>query len=173
MGMGMANQLQLIRVYACCGMMKTSLNEYTPYCLTQTGPYMANMMAAAGLDDVELVQATLVHDVVEHTSTLMDDIRLEFGDEVARIVQEVTVLEEDAADRMKKMEALGSNISDKAKLVRLCDVISHLEEVEEGKIPPWTTKPAYLATAVKIVNECRGINAELEDRADLTFARNQ
>ena len=150
------------------------MSEYDPQAPFINHPIaMANMMAAAGLDDLELVQATLVHDVVEHTSTLMDDIRLEFGDEVARIVQEVTVLEEDAADRMKKMEALSSNISDKAKLVRLCDVISHLEEVEEGNIPPWTTKPAYLATAVKIVNECRGINAELEDRADLIIARNQ
>ena len=150
------------------------ISEYDPEAEFITHPFaMAAMLTAAGVDDLELLQATLVHGVVEHTDTDMDDIRREFGEAVTRIVQEVTVMGEDSTDRMKKMEAIGHNISDSARLVRLCDVISHLEEVEEGHIPSWTTKPQYISLAANIVDECRGVNTILENRADQILARNK
>ena len=52
---------------------------------------VARILAELQLDD-ETIAAALLHDVVEDTETELDDIRAEFGDEVARLVDGVTKL---------------------------------------------------------------------------------
>ena len=52
---------------------------------------VAKILAELQLDD-ETIAAALLHDVVEDTDTELDDIRAEFGDEVARLVDGVTKL---------------------------------------------------------------------------------
>src|SRR5207245_835368 len=51
----------------------------------------AKICAQLRLDD-ETIAAALLHDVVEDTSTDIDDVREEFGDEVAKLVEGVTKL---------------------------------------------------------------------------------
>jgi (p)ppGpp synthase/HD superfamily hydrolase len=50
---------------------------------------VAALLSGRGFDD-EVVAAGLLHDVVEDTGARVDDVRLRFGDRVARIVAEMT-----------------------------------------------------------------------------------
>ena len=55
-------------------------------------PYgVALILASLHLDE-ETIAAALLHDVVEDTDTTLDDVRDEFGDEIARLVDGVTKL---------------------------------------------------------------------------------
>ena len=51
----------------------------------------AKIVAQLRMDETTIA-AALLHDVVEDTSVLIDEVRVEFGDEVARLVEGVTKL---------------------------------------------------------------------------------
>src|SRR6185295_13105286 len=51
----------------------------------------AKICAQLQLDD-ETIAAALLHDVVEDTEADIDDVRAEFGDEIAKLVEGVTKL---------------------------------------------------------------------------------
>ncbi|MBX5476159.1 MAG: bifunctional (p)ppGpp synthetase/guanosine-3',5'-bis(diphosphate) 3'-pyrophosphohydrolase [Clostridia bacterium] len=71
---------------------------------------VAGILAELELDDVTIA-AALLHDVVEDTSVTIEDVRREFGDEVAELVDGVTKLErlsfrshaEEQAENVRKM----------------------------------------------------------------------
>ncbi|HDN81081.1 MAG: GTP diphosphokinase [Chloroflexi bacterium] len=72
-------------------------------------PYIQHSLAVAHiLSDLRLDPATiaagLLHDVVEDTILDVDDIRAEFGEEVARLVDGVTKLEKMEKDRLQARE---------------------------------------------------------------------
>lgn len=56
----------------------------TPYILH---PMEAAAIAATLTDDQEVLAAVMLHDTVEDTDVTLDDIRREFGERVARLVQ--------------------------------------------------------------------------------------
>jgi len=60
-------------------------------------PYILHPLAVAGILaqtklDPPTIAAALLHDVAEDTSVTVDDIRAQFGDEIARLVDAVTKL---------------------------------------------------------------------------------
>ncbi len=66
----------------------------------------------------EVLAAALLHDVVEAGATTVDNLRAEFGDEVARLVDAMTVRPgEDAAGAAARADEAGAA----ALLLRLCD----------------------------------------------------
>lgn len=48
---------------------------------------VATYLSTTGVTDLPTLQAATLHDVVEDTGTTLDEIRAEFGDEVANIVE--------------------------------------------------------------------------------------
>lgn len=74
--------------------------------------------------------AALLHDVVEDTEYTIEDIKREFGNEVAKLVKELTS-EEDLLDGMGKTEYLldkMSTMSNDALIIKLCDRLQNLSD---------------------------------------------
>lgn len=65
---------------------------------------VARIVADIGLDDVSLA-AALLHDAVEDTEITLDDVRRDFGDEVATLVDGVTKLERLQFDSREAQQA--------------------------------------------------------------------
>jgi guanosine-3',5'-bis(diphosphate) 3'-pyrophosphohydrolase len=97
---------------------------------------VARILAELQLDN-ETIAAALLHDVVEDTETELDDIRAEFGDEVARLVDGVTKLtrisfqsrEQAEAENYRKMiVAMSEDV--RVILVKLADRLHNLRTIE-------------------------------------------
>ncbi|KAI9104649.1 hypothetical protein DFS34DRAFT_603952 [Phlyctochytrium arcticum] len=118
-----------------------------------------------GVNDLETLQAAVLHDTVEDTDTTFAEIESEFGANVRKIVSEVTddkTLEK--AERKRLQLETAPKKSDKAKLVKMADKIYNLRDLQ--KLPPadWTPERVveYFGWAKKVTNGCRGINPALE-----------
>lgn len=48
---------------------------------------VAELLAAAGVNDVITLSAAVLHDTLEDTDTTMDELCREFGEEVAEVVR--------------------------------------------------------------------------------------
>ncbi|MFY9983453.1 MAG: HD domain-containing protein [Chthoniobacterales bacterium] len=96
---------------------------------------VAKLVANGGGDEAQVAAAWL-HDVVEDTPVSLNHIRMVFGADVAKLVQELT-------DRFTKHNYPGLNrrqrkakemqrlskISDRAKTIKYADLVSNLESV--------------------------------------------
>src|SRR5919205_904438 len=96
----------------------------------------AKICAQLRLDD-ETIAAALLHDVVEDTDAEIEDVRDEFGDEVAKLVEGVTKLtritfqsrEQAEAENYRKMiVAMAQDV--RVILIKLADRLHNLREIE-------------------------------------------
>jgi len=108
-------------------------------------PYMTHPLLVSGLladmhMDMVCLQTGLLHDVVEDTSATLEEVRTEFGDEVARCVDGVTKLskldlasrEERQAESVRKM--LLAMVNDiRVILVKLADRLHNMRTL--GSLP--------------------------------------
>ncbi len=103
-------------------------------------PYIHHPIEVADLvrrvsHTVEMVCAAYLHDVVEDTSRTLSDVRLAFGDEVARIVSELTDVSTPADGTRAQRKAIDlahiAAASAEAQTVKLADLISNTCSVAE------------------------------------------
>ncbi|KFV86719.1 Guanosine-3',5'-bis(diphosphate) 3'-pyrophosphohydrolase MESH1, partial [Struthio camelus australis] len=76
----------------------------------------------AGVTDIVVLQAALLHDTVEDTDTTFSEIEEWFGEEVRRVVEEVT--DDKTLPKMERKRLQiehAPNCSPRAKLVKLAD----------------------------------------------------
>lgn len=128
---------------------------------------------ATGGDDPVLVIAGLLHDAIEDSDLTPDDLARDFGAEVADLVAEVTDPEgvtEDARRRHQVEAAPG--LSTRARLLKLADKTSNIEEMTADPPPGWSGAEirAYVQWGADVAAGCRGLNAELEQRFDAALA---
>ncbi|MDP9266068.1 MAG: bifunctional (p)ppGpp synthetase/guanosine-3',5'-bis(diphosphate) 3'-pyrophosphohydrolase [Chloroflexota bacterium] len=110
------------------------------------GPFIEHPAAAAllvaelGLD-AATVAAALLHDVPEDTPRSTDDLRREFGDEIARLVEGVTKLsrfsgqtsDQQQAENIRKMFlAMADDL--RVVVIKLCDRLHNMRTL--GALPP-------------------------------------
>src|SRR5256712_1952798 len=96
----------------------------------------AKICAQLRLDD-ETIAAALLHDVVEDTETDIDEVRAEFGDEVAKLVEGVTKLtrvhfqsrEQAEAENYRKL-IIAMAEDARVILIKLADRLHNLREIE-------------------------------------------
>src|SRR5437764_7236544 len=100
-------------------------------------PWGAAKICAQLRLDEQTLAAALLHDVVEDTGTALDEVRAEFGDEVARLVDGVTKLtrvqfqsrEQAEAENYRKMVvAMSEDV--RVILVKLTDRLHNLRTIE-------------------------------------------
>jgi guanosine-3',5'-bis(diphosphate) 3'-pyrophosphohydrolase len=88
-------------------------------------------LASAATDDVELTAAAWLHDVVEDTNTSLEEIRNEFGNTIASLVDEVTKNAEEQGNRSKKeyYHEKVRKITSKALTLKLFDRLANIMSV--------------------------------------------
>ncbi len=99
-------------------------------------PYIVHPMEAVEIvatitPDQELLAAAALHDTVEDTDVTIDDIRREFGDRIASLVQIESVSDDEGTwhERKKKAIDLIAKAPLDAKIVALGDKLSNMRAI--------------------------------------------
>lgn len=119
--------------------------------------------------DEATLAAAILHDTIEDTETTPDEIRQAFGDEVSGLVQEVTDNRSLPKQRRKQLQIeRAPHISHKAKLIKLADKISNVNDLLHSPPRRWSLarKQQYLLWTEKVVAGMRGANPALEQCYD-------
>ncbi|HEX3958029.1 MAG TPA: HD domain-containing protein [Trebonia sp.] len=122
-------------------------------------PYAEHLLEAlevlvrgAGVTDPDILQAAVLHDVVEDTPCTIDDVRLAFGGRVAEMVGWVTKPEPaEGIDRKTAKEAYLSRLKDApddAVLVKLADRVSNVQTLRNLRLPK---QRQYYAETVRYI----------------------
>ena len=148
---------------------------------SSASPYINHPIALASLlriqgnvDDPVVIAAALLHDTIEDTETTWQELRGEFGEEIADVVLEVTDTQWlDTATRKRLQVQKASASSDRAKLVKLADKICNLRDILASPPPNWSLerRQKYFDWAKEVVDRIRGVHPELERRFDEVFAQ--
>jgi len=128
--------------------------------------------ATAGQDIIAVLGAIL-HDTVEDTKTTPAELAAEFGEDVAKVVLEVTDNKNlPKAERKLLQVETAVGKSSRAKLIKIADKTSNLRSINESPPSTWDTarKRQYFEWAAQVVQQCRGTNAWLEARFDEAHA---
>jgi guanosine-3',5'-bis(diphosphate) 3'-pyrophosphohydrolase len=143
---------------------------------SDASPYVNHAIAVAELlatvarvEDPEILQAAVLHDVLEDTEVLYSELEARFGPAVASMVAEVSDDKSLPSPERKERQAHSArDLSLGAKLIRIADKICNVHDV--GKRPPsgWTPmrRQAYVAWTGRVVDGCRGVSPALEARFD-------
>ncbi len=128
---------------------------------------VAQQLAEAGLEnDVELLMAAVLHDVVEDTDATGEEVRALFGERVAEIVMEVTD-DKTLPDERRKQLAVKhiAGKSGAAQLLKLSDLIANIYDVIHHP-PNWSAerKNRYFDWSERVVKAIRGVHPDLEAR---------
>jgi guanosine-3',5'-bis(diphosphate) 3'-pyrophosphohydrolase len=136
----------------------------------------ATLAEIGEINDVDVLQAALLHDTVEDTDTTPDEVESHFGVRVRSIVVEVTddkTLEK--LERKAKQIAHAPHLSVEAQSLKLADKISNIFDVAFAKPVDWSAEKQieYLDWAEQVVAGLRGCNAALEELFDDQVARSR
>jgi len=121
--------------------------------------------------DAELVAAGWLHDTVEDELATRVELKAEFGDRIAALVDEVTDdMSLPQAKRRQKQVEDAPHKSPDAKLIKIADKISNIcARIHANPSPEQRTElAAYTMWAEDVVAGCRGGNARLDAKFDET-----
>lgn len=131
---------------------------------------VANLLANVGkVEDTEVLIAALLHDTIEDTGTTKEEIARMFGENVSKMVLEVTDDKSlpKPARKQRQIEH-APHLSPGAKLIKLGDKISNITDILNNPPHDWTLerKCEYIAWGENVVAGLRGANAKLEKHFD-------
>lgn len=125
---------------------------------------VARILGEAGVADVEVLMAAILHDTIEDTDTTAEELAERFGARVCSLVLEVT--DDKSLDKLerKRLQVLKAPAtSADAKMIKLGDKIANLRDL---KTPPvgWDAKRvgAYIQFAEMVAGGCVGANPALD-----------
>ena len=136
---------------------------------------LANVLAVeCSIDDVEVICGALLHDTIEDTETTEAELVAAFGENITRIVLEVT--DDKTLDKIERKEAQvahAPHISDQAKLVKLADKISNLRDISASPPSGWSVdrKQEYFDWAARVIEGLRGVHPKLEALFDQIYSK--
>jgi (p)ppGpp synthase/HD superfamily hydrolase len=137
---------------------------------------VADLIWTAGGREIEIAAAWL-HDCVEDTAVTLEDIKNEFGVEVAALVHELTDPENlkqlPTTERKQKQAERISNESEGARRIKLADQTSNVRCVTVDPKAQWTLEGRrnYVLGAKKIADNCKGLNSILDDAFNREYTR--
>lgn len=123
--------------------------------------------------NTDAVVAGILHDTIEDTGTSYEELKREFGENVADIVRECTDDKSLPKAERKRLQAeSAAHKSDEAKMVKMADKTSNLRSILASPPANWDEKRKveYFEWAKTVVDNCRGVNAGLEGEFDKTYA---
>jgi guanosine-3',5'-bis(diphosphate) 3'-pyrophosphohydrolase len=120
-----------------------------------------------------LLSAAALHDVVEDTKCTPAELQSVFGEEVLRIVMEVTDdMSLPSAERKRRQVEKAPHLSPEGRMIKIADKIANMQDILDYPIE-WTKqrKRAYFEWAAEVVNGCRGVNPGLEKAFDEIYMK--
>jgi guanosine-3',5'-bis(diphosphate) 3'-pyrophosphohydrolase len=126
-----------------------------------------------GVTDPQVIAAALLHDTLEDTETTWQELRGEFGREIADVVLEVTDTKWISKQARKRLQvSRAKHSSDMAKLVKLADKICNVRDVAAHPPANWPVerRRQYFDWAKEVVDRLRGAHPELERKFDEVYA---
>ena len=127
---------------------------------------VADLLANVGdIKEENTIIAALLHDTIEDTKTSTEEIRKEFGDEVLKIVKEVTDDRTLPSKERKRLQVINaSHKSQPAKQIKLADKICNIKSVIHDPPVGWNLQRRiqYLKWSEKVINGVRGCCPPLE-----------
>jgi len=136
---------------------------------------LANVLAnEGGVTDVEVLCAALLHDTIEDTETMADELRAQFGEAITAIVLEVTDDKSlPKAERKRLQVEHAAHASPKAKQVKLADKICNLRDILASPPADWSIerKQEYFDWSARVVAGARDAHAGLANLFDQLYAR--
>jgi GTP diphosphokinase / guanosine-3',5'-bis(diphosphate) 3'-diphosphatase len=145
----------------------------------KSSPYINHPIALAdvlcnegGITDENVLCTALLHDTVEDTETTPKELTQVFGKTISGLVMELT---DDKtlpkADRKRLQIEHAAHASHHAKLVKLADKISNLQDIVSYPPDGWDIqrKQEYFDGAKAVVDQVRGTNADLEGIFDAIY----
>lgn len=131
---------------------------------------VAHLLAEAtdGADET-LIAAGLLHDAIEDVQVTSEELKREFGAEVAALVCEVTDDKTLPKEERKRLQVEHApRISPRARMIKLADKISNLRTLLYSPPAGWSRQRIveYYAWASQVVAGCRSVNAFLEAQFD-------
>jgi guanosine-3',5'-bis(diphosphate) 3'-pyrophosphohydrolase len=145
----------------------------------EASPYINHPLALArvlrleaGVEDIDVIIAAILHDTLEDTETTLEELEREFGPRIARIVDEVT---DDhslpKAERKRLQVERAPQASPQAKLVKLADKICNLRDVVDAPPARWSLerRRGYFEWAKAVIDGVRGTHPRLEAIFDETY----
>lgn len=135
---------------------------------------VANLLInIAGSEDVAMVQAALLHDLIEDTGITVEEVEQKFGVEVSQIVWELTDDKSLPSLERKRLQVeFAPKLSPKAKLIRIADKVCNLQDLINYPIG-WSRKRkiAYVEWSREVVRRCTGVNGHLESLFEETASK--
>ena len=127
----------------------------------------------AGVMEVDVLCAALLHDTIEDTQTTPAELDAAFGPEVCAIVLEVT--DDKALPKVARKRAQvehAGHARRQARLVKLADKICNLRDVARSPPVGWdlARRQAYFDWGLEVVDRLRGTHAGLEALFDAAYA---
>lgn len=146
--------------------------EKTPYINHPIGVAHILTEEAKLTDDINVIQAALLHDTVEDTDTTFEELREVFGDDVTNLVQEATDDKSLPYRERKRLQIeTAAHHTPRARLVKLADKLYNLRDLRKSTPSGWseTRVQEYFEWAAKVVKGLRGVNQYMEDQLDAMF----
>jgi guanosine-3',5'-bis(diphosphate) 3'-pyrophosphohydrolase len=138
----------------------------------ESSPYVNHLIAVAetlwcegGIRDAVTIVSGILHDAIEDTGTVPEEIESLFGKAVLAVVTEVTDDKGLPKGLRKRMQVeTAPRISHPAKRVKLADKICNLEDIMASPPTGWAAerKREYVRWARQVVDGLRGTNNRLE-----------
>jgi guanosine-3',5'-bis(diphosphate) 3'-pyrophosphohydrolase len=137
----------------------------TPY-INHPIAVVDTLWRVGGIRHVPTLVAGILHDTVEDTGTTPEELRLLFGEEVERIVLEVTddkALPKSERKRLQVERAPHKSVP--AKCVKLADKICNVRDVTHNPPPNWPLerRREYFDWSERVVEGLCGANPALEE----------
>jgi guanosine-3',5'-bis(diphosphate) 3'-pyrophosphohydrolase len=138
--------------------------ESSPYI---NHPISVSLLLAeiGGVSDPETLAAAILHDTLEDTVTIPDELEAAFGRRVRRIVEEVTDDKSlPKAERKRLQIEHARSLSPEAVLIKLGDKIANVLDVTHSPPADWSLerRKEYLDWAEAVIKNCPPTSAALE-----------
>ena len=139
-------------------------------------PYINHLAEVAELvaiategQDANLVAAAVLHDTIEDTATLSEELVSVFNADIANLVAEVTDDKKlNKAERKNLQVEHAATKSKRAKILKLADKTSNLRSLVKSPPTDWSLqrRQEYLDWSLKVAKGLRGANSWLETQFD-------
>lgn len=118
------------------------------------------------VDDSDILAAALLHDTIEDTGTLPEELEQLFGHRIRKLVEEVTD-DKSLPKEERKIRQIehAKELSVGATLIKLGDKISNVLDVTNNPPSNWSIdrRRQYFDWAEAVIKNCPKVNLELEE----------